>query len=175
MSELPKKTGKKAELPEETAPPKSGELPWDRPRFRNWLAVARVHSLWGQRLAAALVPHGIRMSQFDIMANLLYEPGMTQQRLAEKIFVGRSNLSMALPDLEATGWVRRDADAEDRRVRRLYLTLEGDRITRIALGEELKLLDEMMEALSEEECNQVGDFMRRLGDRLKQGAAPKQT
>lgn len=151
----------------------NAELPWNRPRFRNWLAVARVHSLWGQRLATALSAHGIRMSQFDIMANLLYEPGMTQQRLAEKIFVGRSNLSMALPDLESIGWVRRDADAEDRRVRRLYLTADGEKITRIALNEECKLLDEMMEALSEDECNQVGDYMRRLGDRLKQGAPAK--
>ena len=171
MSELPKKT----ETHKKTEMPQKAELPWDRPRFKNWLAVARVHSLWGQRLAAALSAHGIRMSQFDIMANLLYEPGMTQQRLAEKIFVGRSNLSMALPDLETIGWVRRDADADDRRVRRLYLTIEGDRITRIALGEELKLLDEMMEALSEEECNQVGDFMRRLGDRLKKGSVAKQS
>lgn len=147
------------------------DLPWDRPRFRNWLAVARVHSLWGQRLATALSTHGIRMSQFDIMANLMYEPGMTQQRLAEKIFVGRSNLSMALPDLESIGWVRRDADAEDRRVRRLYLTEAGEAITRVALNEECKLLDEMMEALSDDECNRVGDYMRRLGDRLKLGGA----
>jgi MarR family transcriptional regulator, organic hydroperoxide resistance regulator len=149
------------------------ELPWDRPRFKNWLAVARVHALWHQRLAAMLSEIGLRMSQFDIMANLLYEPGMTQQRLAEKIFVGRSNLSMALPDLETTGWVRRDSDAEDRRVRRLYLTEEGERVARLALKAECRLLDEMMDALSEEECNQVGESMRRLGDRLKQGGVAK--
>ncbi|OYU49717.1 MAG: MarR family transcriptional regulator [Rhizobiales bacterium PAR1] len=157
-------------LPKGPEPAGKSELPWERPRFKNWLAVARVHSLWAQRLSAMLAVHGIRMSQFDIMANLLYEPGMTQQRLAEKIFVGRSNLSMALPDMEATGWVRREPDGEDRRVRRLYLTPEGERVARQALAEECKLLDEMMEALSEEECNLVGDMMRRLGDRLKQGA-----
>ncbi|MCZ8184555.1 MAG: MarR family transcriptional regulator [Beijerinckiaceae bacterium] len=155
-----------------TEPPKS-DLPWDRPRFRNWLAVARVHSLWAQRMAQALQPLGLRMAQFDIMANLLYEPGMTQQRLAEKIFVGRSNLSMALPDLEASGWVRRDADAEDRRVRRLYLTDEGEALARQALAEETRLLDEMMQVLSEEECNLVGTLMRRLGDSLKQGVIVK--
>jgi MarR family transcriptional regulator, organic hydroperoxide resistance regulator len=160
-----------SDQPEKSERSKNSDLPWHRPRFKNWLAVARVHSLWGQRLAVALSAHGIRMSQFDIMANLMYEPGMTQQRLAEKIFVGRSNLSMALPDLESIGWVRRDADAEDRRVRRLYLTDAGEAITRIALNEECKLLDEMMEALSEDECNKVGEYMRRLGDRLKYGAA----
>lgn len=146
------------------------DLPWNRPRFKNWLAVAKVHSLWHQRLSAKISTLGMRMSQFDIMANLVYEPGMTQQRLAERIFVGRSNLSMALPDLETIGWVRRENDAEDRRVRRLFPTEEGERITRLALQAECDLLDEMMEALSEEECNQVGDLMRRLGDRLKQGA-----
>jgi DNA-binding MarR family transcriptional regulator len=146
------------------------ELPWNRPRFKNWLAVARVHSLWAQRLAADLTPLGLRMSQFDIMANLLYEPGMTQQRLAEKIFVGRSNLSMALPDLEVNGWIRRAEDPEDRRAKRLYLTEEGERIARAGLEAECRLLDEMMEVLTDEECNRVGDYMRRLGERLKAGA-----
>lgn len=149
------------------------DLPWDRPRFKNWLAVARVHSLWAQRMSQLLQPLGLRMAQFDIMANLLYEPGMTQQRLAEKLFVGRSNLSMALPDMEANGWVRRDADAEDKRVRRLFLTPEGDAIARAALAEETRLLDEMMHVLSEDECNMVGELMRRLGDSLKKGVVSK--
>jgi DNA-binding MarR family transcriptional regulator len=149
------------------------DLPWHRPRFKNWLAVARVHSLWHQRLSAALVEMGLRMSQFDIMANLLYEPGMTQQRLAEKIFVGRSNLSMALPDLETAGWVRRDADAEDRRVRRLFLTPEGERLARLALKAECRLLDEMMDAVSEDDCNQIGIIMNQLAERLRQtGGTP---
>ncbi|MCA1952810.1 MAG: MarR family transcriptional regulator [Hyphomicrobiales bacterium] len=147
------------------------DLPWNRPRFKNWLAVARTSALWHQRLAADIAPLGLRMNQFDIMANLLYEPGMTQQRLAEKIFVGRSNLSMSLPDMEATGWVRREPDAEDRRVKRLFLTPEGESVARLALEAECRLLDEMMEALSETECNQLGDYMRRIGDRLRAGAA----
>lgn len=151
------------------------DLPWDRPRFKNWLAVARAQTLWHQRLAALLAPLGLRMSQFDIMANLLYEPGMTQQRLAEKIYVGRSNLSMALPDLEAQGWVRRDSDTEDRRVRRLFLTIEGERIARLGLAAETALLDDMMQALDETECNQLGNYMRRIGDHLSRTEPTKPT
>ncbi|MCA0399300.1 MAG: MarR family winged helix-turn-helix transcriptional regulator [Proteobacteria bacterium] len=143
------------------------DLPWDRPRFKNWVAVARVHSLWAQQLAAMLAEHGLKMNQFDILANLLYEPGVTQQRLAERIFVGRSNLSMALPDLETLGWVRRDTDDEDRRVRRLFLTPEGERIARLGLAAETRLLDDMMNALTEAECNQLGDYMRRINDHLR--------
>jgi DNA-binding MarR family transcriptional regulator len=149
------------------------DLPWNRPRFANWLAVAKVHSRWSHMLAAAIQPHGLKMSQFDILANLLYEPGMTQQRLAEKLFVGRSNLSMALPDLERLGWVRRDHDAEDRRVRRLYLTAEGERMARLGYAAQTELLDFMMDALGEDECNQLGAYMRRINEHLKTRAAPK--
>jgi DNA-binding MarR family transcriptional regulator len=151
------------------------KTPWERPRFKNWLAVARVHALYGQRLAALIAPIGLRVAQFDILANLVYEPGMTQQRLAGKLFVGRSNLSMALSEMEKSGWVRRDADPEDKRIRRLYVTPAGESLAREALEAECLLFDEMMEVLSDEECNALGDSMRRLGDRLKQGLPPERS
>lgn len=148
--------------------------PWERPRFKNWLAVARCHALYGQRLAALLAPLGLRVAQFDILANLVYEPGMTQARLAGKLFVGRSNLSMALSEMEKIGWVRREDDAQDKRLRRIYAAPEGEALARRALAAECILFDEMMEALSDEECNAVGDAMRRLGDRLKLGLPAKE-
>jgi DNA-binding MarR family transcriptional regulator len=154
--------------------PRSSQTPWQRPRFRNWLAVARCHALYGQRLAALLAPLGLRVAQFDILANLVYEPGMTQARLAGKLFVGRSNLSMALSEMEKTGWVKRDADAEDKRIRRLFITPEGETLAMQALAEECVLFDEMMQVLSDEECNALGDSMRRLGDRLRQGLPPRE-
>lgn len=161
-------------MSQSSKPPGLHQTPWQRPRFKNWLAVARCHALYGQRLAGLLAPLGLRVAQFDILANLVYEPGMTQQRLAGKLFVGRSNLSMALSEMEKTGWVRRDADDEDKRIRRLYVTPQGEALAMQALEDECVLFDEMMQVLSDEECNALGDSMRRLGDRLKQGLPPKE-
>ncbi|MCA0405796.1 MAG: MarR family transcriptional regulator [Proteobacteria bacterium] len=158
-------------------PPKMPGLektPWARPRFKNWLAVARCHALYAQRLQLILAPLGLRIAQFDVLANLVYEPGMTQQRLAGKLFVGRSNLSMALSEMEKMGWVRRESDPQDKRIRRLFLTPQGQALALQALEDECVLFDEMMTALSEEECNALGDSMRRLGDYLKSGLPPKE-
>jgi DNA-binding MarR family transcriptional regulator len=145
------------------------KTPWARPRFKNWLAVARCHALYAQRLHLILAPLGLRIAQFDILANLVYEPEMTQARLAGKLFVGRSNLSMALSEMEKTGWVRRTSDAQDKRIRRLSLTPAGHALALQALEDECVLFDEMMQVLSEEECNALGESMRRLGDHLKLG------
>jgi MarR family transcriptional regulator, organic hydroperoxide resistance regulator len=143
------------------------ERPWDRPRFKNWIAVARMHALWEQKFGAILAEHGIKVAQFDILANLMHEPGMTQQRLAEKLFVGRSNLSMTLPDLERRGWLTREGDPGDRRVRRLKLTPLGEQKAAAGFVVQLRLLDEMMGVLSDDECNAMGDYTRRMVDFLR--------
>ncbi len=97
---------------------------------------------------------------------------MTQQRLAEKLFVGRSNLSMTLPDLEKRGWLTREGDPDDRRVRRLRLTALGEQKAAAGFAVQLRLLDEMMSVLSDGECNAMGDYTRRMVDFLRR-TSPK--
>ncbi|MCA3593876.1 MAG: MarR family transcriptional regulator [Methylobacterium sp.] len=143
------------------------ERPWDHPRFRNWIWVGRLHAIWDARLSAAIAPHGIRLAQFDILANLVHEPGITQQHLAKRLFIGRSSLSMALPELERMGWLRREGDPEDKRIRRLFLTPEGVAKAELGLAEQLRLLKEMMTVLTAEECDQLGEKARRMADHLK--------
>jgi DNA-binding MarR family transcriptional regulator len=147
------------------------ERPWDRPRFKNWIAVARMHALWEQHFGLALAEHDMKVAQFDILANLMHEPGMTQQRLAEKLFVGRSNLSMTLPDLEKRGWLTREGDPGDRRVRRLRLTALGEQRAAAGFVVQLRLLDEMMGVLSDDECNAMGEYTRRMVDFLRKTSA----
>ena len=153
--------------PPVSAPRASAERLWDRPRFQNWVAVARVHVLWEHHFAAKMTRHGVKIAQFDILANLLREPGMTQQRLAEKLFVGRSNLSMTLPEMERLGWLIREGDPNDRRLRRLTLTSEGIMKAEIGFAAQNEILDEMMGVLSDEECNALGDSMRRMAEYLR--------
>ena len=78
----------------------SDVLPWDMPRFRNWIAVARAHQMVEKVLAAHLAPLGVKLAHHDILANICRLPGLTQNELAERLLVGRSNLSMLLPELE---------------------------------------------------------------------------
>ncbi|MFM9975330.1 MAG: hypothetical protein ACKVON_12260, partial [Beijerinckiaceae bacterium] len=53
--------------------------------------------------------------------------------------------------------------SKDKRLRRLHLTEQGLILTQQALGLQVTVIEDMMGALSEEECQQLGDFMRRVG------------
>ncbi|MGL4438404.1 MAG: MarR family winged helix-turn-helix transcriptional regulator, partial [Bosea sp. (in: a-proteobacteria)] len=95
-----------------------GQMPWDMPRFRNWIAVAKVHALVEKAMATGLAPLALKLPHYDILANVYRFSGLTQQDLANRMLVGRSNLSMLLPELERRDLVQRLPDVQDKRVRR---------------------------------------------------------
>jgi DNA-binding MarR family transcriptional regulator len=151
---------KQAESLEPTARP---TMPWDLPRFRNWIAVAKVHMLVERVMTAELQPLGLKCVQYDILAAVFRFPGLTQQDLADKLLVGRSNMSMLLPGLIDRGWIERRGDPGDARVKRLHLTAAGETLTRDAMRVQVRVIEGMMGALSAAECDALGDMMRRVG------------
>tara|TARA_R110002020_G_scaffold34066_25_gene103716 strand:+ start:4416 stop:4895 length:480 start_codon:yes stop_codon:yes gene_type:complete len=145
---------------------KNQPLPWENPRFRNWIAVARACQVMGLTLARALQPLDIKPPHLDILVNLFRTPGISQQDLADKLLVGRSNLSMLLPQLEKRGLIVRSGDPRDRRILRLELTAEGIRLTEEAIVIQSELIDRTMKTATAEECDLVGDVMMRIINEL---------
>lgn len=143
------------------------DLPWDNPRFRNWVAVARACHAVERALAAALQPFDLKPAQLDVLMNLYRHPGMSQHDLARKLLVGRSNITMLLPQMENRELVRRENDDKDRRVLRLYLTAEGEALLMEALKVHTALIEKVMSASTPAECDLVGDQMRRIAEVLR--------
>jgi MarR family transcriptional regulator, organic hydroperoxide resistance regulator len=143
-------------------------MPWDMPRFRNWIAVAKVHMLVDRTLTSGLQPLGLKCVQYDILAAVFRFPGLTQQELADKLLVGRSNMSMLIPGLIAKGCVERRGDPGDARVKRLHLTAAGEALTLRAMQVQVGVIEGMLGALKAEECEALGDMMRRVGRYMKE-------
>jgi len=144
----------------------SKAMPWDIPRFRNWIAVARVSQLVRKDLGDALLEKGLDLPSYDVLSISYRYPGLTQSDLAEKLLVGRSNLSMLLPEMEAQAWLKRKADDQDKRVRRVFLTPLGERHAKAGLKLQLKLVEHMMMAVDDEECDALGATMRKISGYL---------
>jgi DNA-binding MarR family transcriptional regulator len=148
--------------------PDAARAPWEMPRFRNWVAVAKVHMLVERSLTVGLQPLGLKCVQYDILAAVFRFPGLTQQELADKLLVGRSNMSMLIPGLLAKGWIERRGDPTDARVKRLHVTAAGEALTRRAMQVQVDVIEGMMGALTPGECDALGDMMRRVGRHMAQ-------
>jgi len=67
---------------------------------------------------------GLTRSQGWVLNHLFRNDGMTQSDLADLLQIEKATLGRLLDRLEAKGWVRREADATDRRAKRVFLTEE---------------------------------------------------
>ncbi|MCT7375514.1 MarR family winged helix-turn-helix transcriptional regulator [Chelativorans salis] len=142
-------------------------LPWDNPRFRNWIAVVRAEKAVVRALSQALAPLGLKIAQLDVLMNLYRHPGTSQHELARRLLVGRSNITMLLPQLEQQNLLRREGDPRDKRIMRLYLTDEGEALLMKALEVYTALIDRVMAQSSPELCDAMGDQMRRIAEELE--------
>jgi len=68
-----------------------------------------------------LKPLKVTRSQWWVLAYLSREDGMTQTQLAEELDLGKVAIGGLIDRLEKSGLVRREADATDRRVNRVFL------------------------------------------------------
>ncbi|TIL58964.1 MAG: MarR family transcriptional regulator [Mesorhizobium sp.] len=144
------------------------ELPWDNPRFRNWVAVARACHVLERTLAVKLAPLDLKPAQLDVLMNLYRHPGMSQHDLARRLLVGRSNITMLLPQLETRGLLRREGDQKDKRVLRLTLTEAGTELLMRALKIHMALIETAMSQSTPEQCDMIGEQMRKIADVLKE-------
>ncbi|KRB60244.1 MarR family transcriptional regulator [Rhizobium sp. Root708] len=141
---------------------KNQSLPWDHPRFRSWIAVARACQLMQQSLGRSLAELDIKTPHLDIMINLYRFEGISQQELARKLLVGRSNMSMLLPQMEKRGLIERRGDEKDKRVLRLFLTTEGREITEKAMVMQTDLIERVLSPEPIEQCMAMADSMERI-------------
>ncbi|MBL8582065.1 MAG: MarR family transcriptional regulator [Rhizobiaceae bacterium] len=143
------------------------EIPWDTPRFRNWIAVVRACHSVERALQAALQPLDLKPAQLDVLVNLYRHPGLSQHDLARKLLVGRSNITMTLPQLEQRKLVLREADERDKRVLRLRLTEEGETLLKRAIAIHTELIEKVMSQSSPSECDLIGERMRKIAEALR--------
>ncbi|HEU4985664.1 MAG TPA: MarR family transcriptional regulator [Rhizobiaceae bacterium] len=146
---------------------KMQQLPWDNPRFRNWIAVVRAEKAVVRALTRALAPLDLKIGQLDVLMNLYRHPDMSQHDLARRLLVGRSNITMLLPQLETQGLLERESDPKDKRIMRLRLTAKGEALLMQALEIYQELIDKVMEQSTPAQCDAMGEQMRRIVEVLK--------
>jgi len=109
---------------------------------------------------------GLTRAQWLALTRLHRRPGASQSELADMMEVEKATVGRLIDRLEAKGWVERRAQAGDRRVNRVYLTAEAERLhMRIWRIAEATVEDALAE-LSQREAAQLRKLLGRVKSRL---------
>jgi DNA-binding MarR family transcriptional regulator len=93
--------------------------------LRIWFRFIRLNRRAGNAIAAELKALGLSIPQFDLLSTLTEREGMSQQELAERLYVTKGNVSGLLDRMVEAGLVERRSIPGDRRSNALYLTPKG--------------------------------------------------
>ena len=138
----------------------------DSDAVRSWLSVVRAYNLCDALMAQRLAALGVRTTEHEVLANLLSEPGMSQQTLAARCFSAKSHISGLVGQLEERGLVRRDADPADARAKRLSLTRSGDALARRTGAVQAEIVRLMAQSLPARDLALVERAMNRVSETL---------
>ena len=117
----------------------------------------------------------ITPTQFGVLEALLHLGPLCQGEISNKLLRSGGNITLVIDNLEKHGLVRRERDADDRRLVRVSLTKEGEALIGRIFPEHVKVIAEEMNTLTADEQKQLGALCKKLGKREcdSQAAGPQ--
>ncbi len=105
--------------------------------------IARTHKILKKRLTTTLNDFDLTAQQFGVLHRLYEEDGLPARELVVKLFSDSSTIMDIIDRLEEKDLVKREADTQDRRVNRIFLTEKA----RIILPKILSRVDRFEKAI----------------------------
>ncbi|MDA0237689.1 MAG: MarR family transcriptional regulator [Proteobacteria bacterium] len=105
---------------------------------------------------------GLTRSQWWVLTHLYRNDGVTQSELAQILEIDKPSLGRLLDRMEASGWVTREEDLQDRRAKRVLLTQEVGPAMKAMRAAAADLREEALTGISKSEQEQFVDTLLQL-------------
>jgi DNA-binding MarR family transcriptional regulator len=125
----------------------------------TWMRFVRVFHKIDHRLAQQLRAYDLSMAQFDVLAQLRGNEGITQQGLADRLLVTKGNVCQIIDRMEERGLLVRQQEG---RVNRLFLTPCGRELIERVVPEQEAVMAEQFASLSPKERDDLLCLLRQL-------------
>lgn len=134
---------------------------------RTWLYLNHISYNIQRRLLANLEPYDLTLAQFGVLAHLQANPCISQQKLADLMFVTKGNVVGLLNRLEHRGLIERRTSPEDGRTNIVSLTERGVELAAQVVPAHEALVNKCMELISDEDQRELHHLAQRLDRALR--------
>jgi len=113
-----------------------------------------------RRAREKLAAHGVTPMQYAVLKVLWQQDGQSGADLGARLVIDSATMTGLIDRLEASGLLKRQADADDRRIQRLFVTKQGRSLQ--------KQLDAAMDQLNQEVARDLGEQAETFWNALRQ-------
>ena len=117
-------------------------------------------------LTAGLSELGLSVAKYEVLHAIYRDEGQSQQRLARRLLVAKSNVTVLAQRLEADGLIRRERDPEDGRGHCVFLTDTGQELVEQAVRVHADVVELMAKDLTGQQAEILDAIMSRAEENL---------
>ena len=128
-----------------------------------WWLVGRTNMKVHRVLSQLLSELDLTLAQHEILVAIWQSPDITQQQLAEKLLVVKSNISALVAKLERSGLLERTPDPSDNRNKQLTLSPEGEDLVIRSLEIQNQVIERMVSTVDNKDLMYIERIMKRVG------------
>jgi len=132
----------------------------NRDSLGRWIAALSRHGR--AYMENEMKPYGIGKGQFPYLIRLLLFDGCSQDELSEYLLIDKTLTARALAKLEKQGFVRRQVDAQDNRIKRVYVTEKTRQLEDVIFEAPQNWNRILVRGFSNEERAQALDLLERM-------------
>jgi len=149
---------------------------------RVWFRLLRLQTRINLAITERVRELGLSVPQCDVLTTLTEREGVSQQELAERLYVTKGNISGLIDRLEAADLVERRSIAGDKRSHAIYLTANGRTLADQGIAVQRKFVAETLGRLPPDQLaaldrllvttrDLVREQMGEAGRRVRRSAA----
>lgn len=124
--------------------------------------IRRAHQLSASIFMEEATDFGVTPVQFAMLNALMDDPGLDQVSLASRVAFDAATSGSVIGRLESKGWIRREADEQDRRRKRLWITPEGQAVAQQMKRAAQNTQNRLLAPLAEPEREQLVQLLAKL-------------
>src|ERR1700677_1515215 len=141
--------------------------------LRVWFRLMRLETRMRIAVAEGLRRLGLSVPQCDVLTTLTEKEGVSQQDLAERLYVTKGNISGLIDRLVAAGLVERRSTAADRRQHAIYLTEAGRRMAETAIAVQHRWIASTLGRMAEPDLEALEAKLVALRDIVREAEEPE--
>lgn len=126
----------------------------------------RTDNVFKRRIEWMLKDTGVYRSQHRLLMHLNCQPNCSQVEIAEHLEVSPAAVAVSIKKLEKGGYIRRETDESDNRIHQVTITAKGKQVIQKSEVMFWKIERQMFRDFSEEEIQQMNDFLERIYNNL---------
>jgi Transcriptional regulators len=106
--------------------------------------------------------YDLTKGQYLYLVRIYENPGIIQEELSEMIKVDKTTIARALKKLEENGFIERQSDENNKKIKKLYVTKKGKEVYPIIHKENLYSNDVALKGLTKREQETINKLLKRV-------------